>query len=61
MSCCIINGEVRLWGNGEEVSGGTKISPASGYFCLESEVAPVEFKNQPPCFAIRISVRHTKN
>ncbi len=39
-----INGEVRLWVNGEEVSGGTDIRPASGYLCLESEGAPVEFK-----------------
>ena len=40
-----INGEVRLWVNGEEVSGGTGCTPASGYLCLESEGAPVEFKN----------------
>lgn len=40
-----INGEVRLWVNGEEVSGGTAIKPAWGYLCLESEGAPVEFKN----------------
>ncbi len=40
-----INGEVRLWVNGEEVSGGTGIEPAKGYLCLESEGAPVEFKN----------------
>ena len=40
-----INGEVRLWVNGEEVSGGTKCDPAEGYLCLESEGAPVEFKN----------------
>lgn len=40
-----INGEVRLWVNGEEVSGGTDCNPASGYLCLESEGAPVEFKN----------------
>jgi hypothetical protein len=39
-----INGEVRLWVNGEEVSGGTDITPASGYLCLESEGSPVEFK-----------------
>ena len=31
--------------NGEEVSGGTGASPAEGYLCLESEGAPVEFKN----------------
>ena len=40
-----INGEVRLWVNGEEVSGGTGIEPAKGFLCLESEGAPVEFKN----------------
>jgi hypothetical protein len=40
-----INGEVRLWVNGEEVSGGTDCQPRSGYLCLESEGAPVEFKN----------------
>ena len=40
-----INGEVRLWVNGEEVSGGTECDPAEGYLCLESEGAPVEFRN----------------
>jgi hypothetical protein len=40
-----INGELRLWVNGEEVSGGTKCEPSSGYLCLESEGAPVEFKD----------------
>jgi 3-keto-disaccharide hydrolase len=40
-----IGGEVRLWVNGEEVSGGNGISPASGFLCLESEGAPIEFKN----------------
>lgn len=39
-----INGEVRLWVNGEEVSGGTGCKPASGYLCLESEGSPVEFR-----------------
>jgi hypothetical protein len=39
-----INGEVRLWVNGEEVSGGTDCRPASGYLCLESEGSPVEFR-----------------
>jgi hypothetical protein len=39
-----INGEIRLWVNGEEVSGGADIQPRSGYLCLESEGAPVEFK-----------------
>ncbi|MBI3463805.1 MAG: DUF1080 domain-containing protein [Planctomycetes bacterium] len=40
-----INGEVRLWVNGEEVSGGTGCNPHSGYLCLESEGSPVEFKD----------------
>jgi hypothetical protein len=40
-----INGEVRLWVNGEEVSGGTDIKPAWGYLCLESEGAPVQFRD----------------
>jgi hypothetical protein len=40
-----INGEVRLWVNGEEVSGGTNCTPNSGYICLESEGAPIEFRN----------------
>ena len=40
-----INGEVRLWVNGQEVSGGTDCKPAFGYLCLESEGAPVEFRN----------------
>lgn len=39
-----INGEIRLWVNGEEVSGGNECDPATGYLCLESEGAPVEFK-----------------
>lgn len=39
-----INGEVRLWVNGEEVSGGSECQPASGYLCLESEGSPVEFR-----------------
>ncbi|MBX9790668.1 MAG: DUF1080 domain-containing protein [Pirellulales bacterium] len=34
-----INGEVRLWVNGEEVSGGTNCEPRTGYLCLESEAA----------------------
>jgi hypothetical protein len=40
-----INGEIRLWVNGEEVSGGTDCQPRTGYLCLESEGAPVEFRN----------------
>ncbi|MCB9868539.1 MAG: DUF1080 domain-containing protein [Planctomycetes bacterium] len=40
-----VNGEVRLWVNGEEVSGGTACRPAAGYLCLESEGSPVEFRS----------------
>lgn len=40
-----INGEVRLWVNGEEVSGGTNCEPRTGHIALESEGSPVEFKN----------------
>jgi hypothetical protein len=39
-----INGEVRLWVNGEEVSGGTGCDPASGFICLESEGSPIQFR-----------------
>jgi hypothetical protein len=40
-----INGELRLWVNGEEVSGGRGAEPRTGYLCLESEGSPVEFRN----------------
>jgi len=40
-----INGEVRLWVNGAEVAGGTDCAPATGHLCLESEGAPVEFRD----------------
>lgn len=40
-----INGEVRLWVNGEEVSGGSECTPAEGFLCLESEGAPIDFRN----------------
>lgn len=40
-----LNSEIRLWVNGEEVSGGTDCTPATGYICLESEGAPVEFRD----------------
>ena len=40
-----INGELRLWVNGEEVSGGSGAEPRTGYLCLESEGSPVEFRN----------------
>ncbi len=39
-----INGEVRLWVNGEEVSGGTACDPAQGFLCLESEGSPINFR-----------------
>ncbi len=39
-----INGEIRLWVNGEEVSGGSGCEPRQGFLCLESEGAPVEFR-----------------
>jgi hypothetical protein len=40
-----LNGEVRLWVNGEEVSGGNAIEPRTGYLCLESEGSPIDFRN----------------
>ena len=40
-----INGEIRLWVNGEEVAGGANCNPKTGYLCLESEGSPIEFKN----------------
>jgi hypothetical protein len=40
-----INGEVRLWVNGVEVSGGNNAEPRSGHLCLEAEGAPIEFRN----------------
>lgn len=40
-----IHGEVRLWVNGEEISGGTGCLPDHGYLCLESEGSPIEFRN----------------
>ncbi|MEM9415305.1 MAG: DUF1080 domain-containing protein [Planctomycetota bacterium] len=40
-----INGEVRLWVNGKEVSGGNNASTTTGYLCLESEGAPIDFRN----------------
>jgi Domain of Unknown Function (DUF1080) len=39
-----INGEVRLWVNGEEVSGGNGCDPAAGFLCLESEGSPIRFR-----------------
>lgn len=40
-----INGEIRLWVNGTEVSGGNHADPATGYLCLESEGSPIQFRN----------------
>ena len=40
-----VNGEIRLWVNGKEVSGGADCDPAAGYLCLEAEGAPVEFRD----------------
>lgn len=40
-----INGEIRLWVNGEEVSGGSDAQPAEGYLCLEAEGSPIEFRH----------------
>jgi hypothetical protein len=40
-----IDGEIRLWVNGSEVSGGTGADPRSGYLCFEAEGAPAEFRN----------------
>ena len=40
-----INGQVRLWVNGEEVSGGTDCKPRTGFLSLESEGSPIEFRD----------------
>ena len=40
-----INGEVRLWVNGTEVSGGKNAFPNNGHICLESEGSPIRFRN----------------
>jgi len=39
------NGTIKLAVNGKEVSGGYDISPRKGYIALESEGAPVLFRN----------------
>ena len=39
-----INGEIRLWVNGAEVSGGRSAEPAEGHLCLEAEGSPIEFR-----------------
>lgn len=40
-----VNGTIKLAVNGKEVSGGYDISPRKGYIALESEGAPVLFRN----------------
>jgi hypothetical protein len=40
-----INGEIRLWVNGEEVSGGNACKPSQGFLALEAEGAKVEYRN----------------
>lgn len=40
-----VDGVIRLWVNGEQVSGGEKCEPAQGFLCLESEGSPIEFKD----------------
>ena len=40
-----VDGVIRLWVNGEEVSGGENCNPATGYLCLESEGSPIDFKD----------------
>lgn len=40
-----INGEIRLWVNGTEVSGGNNAQPNTGHLCLESEGSPIQFRN----------------
>ena len=39
-----INGEVRLWVNGEEVSGGYDCKPSEGHLVMESEGAPIDYR-----------------
>jgi hypothetical protein len=40
-----INGEIRLWVNGTELSGGKDCQPSKGFLCLESEGSPIKFRN----------------
>jgi hypothetical protein len=51
-----VDGEVRLWVNGEEVSGGSGAAPRSGYLCLEAEGSPIEFRN----IRLREPQKHTE-
>ena len=57
-----INGEVRLWVNGEEVSGGTKCNPCTGYLALESEGSPIDFQElADPRTAVGRNPRHGRS
>ena len=40
-----VDGVVKLWVNGGQVSGGENCNPASGFICLESEGSPIDFKD----------------
>lgn len=40
-----IDGVIKLWVNGEQVSGGENCQPASGFLCLEAEGSPIDFKD----------------
>lgn len=40
-----IDGVVKLWVNGEQVSGGENCQPSAGFLCLESEGSPIDFKD----------------
>lgn len=40
-----VDGTIRLWVNGEQVSGGEKCEPSQGFLCLESEGSPIDFKD----------------
>ena len=40
-----VDGTIRLWVNGAQVSGGEKCEPSQGFLCLESEGSPIEFKD----------------
>jgi hypothetical protein len=40
-----IDGTIKLWVNGEQVSGGENCQPSSGFLCLESEGSPIDFKD----------------
>ncbi len=41
----MINGEIRVWVNGEEVSGGNEASPRTGYMTLQAEGTPILYRN----------------